>query len=147
MKVYKYKINGNDYTVQINSVEGDQAEVTVNDAVYNVTMEAPAPANMPKPTPAAAAVPSTDTHPSVARTASPAATAATAAGVKSPLPGVILQLLVAPGDSVKVGQRLLVLEAMKMENNIDSDRDGVVKSINVRQGDSVLEGDVLLTIG
>jgi biotin carboxyl carrier protein len=143
MKVYKYKINGNDYTVKINGIEDNTAEVVVNDAMYTVTMEAPAPAMMPKPTPTVAAVPSTDTHPSVARTASPAAGAG---AVKSPLPGVILQMLVAPGDSVKVGQKLLVLEAMKMENNIDSDREGTVKGVSVRQGDSVLEGDVLLTI-
>ena len=51
------------------------------------------------------------------------------------------------GDTVAVGQTLVVLEAMKMENNIDSDRAGVVKSIKVNRGDSVLEGDVLITLG
>ena len=89
------------------------------------------------------AVPSTDAHPAVAKTAKPSSGAG---AIKSPLPGVILDVLVREGDSVKVGQKLLILEAMKMENNIDSDKEGVVKSIAVRKGDSVLEGDVLITI-
>ena len=67
--------------------------------------------------------------------------------VKSPLPGVILDIRIKEGDPVAVGQTLVVLEAMKMENNIDSDRAGVVKSIKVNRGDSVLEGDVLITLG
>ena len=77
-----------------------------------------------------------------------AASSATGEGapVKSPLPGVVLDVLVKEGDVVKVGQKLMILEAMKMENNIESDRDGVVKSIVARKGDSVLEGDVLITI-
>ena len=90
-------------------------------------------------------VPTTDAHPAVAKTASPGA--ATSGTVKTPLPGVVLDVLVNPGDTVKVGQRLLILEAMKMENNIDSDKEGKVIEVKVRKGDSVLEGDVLLTIG
>ena len=66
--------------------------------------------------------------------------------VKSALPGVVLDIQVAVGDRVGTGQRLMILEAMKMENNIDSDREGTVKEIKVATGDSVLEGDVLLTI-
>ncbi len=144
MKVYKFKINGNDYSVTINSLEDTQAEVTVNDVPYTVELEGTAQVKAPKATPATPAVVPTDAHPAVARTASPGAS--TSNSVKSPLPGVILNMMVESGQSVKVGQRLLVLEAMNMENNIDSDRDGVVKTINVRKGDSVLEGDVLLTI-
>ena len=60
---------------------------------------------------------------------------------------MILDVFVKEGDTVKIGQRLMLLEAMKMENNIESDKEGVVKSISARKGDSVLEGDVLLTIG
>ncbi len=148
MKTYKFKIDGSDYAVTINSIENNIAEVTVNDTPYTVELEGPAAQaapQLPRPTPAQATVPSTDAHPAVARTAKPAAAGSLA--VKSPLPGVILNLMVEVGQQVKVGQRLLILEAMKMENNIDSDREGVVKSIEVRKGDSVLEGDVLLTIG
>ena len=66
---------------------------------------------------------------------------------KSPLPGVIVDLKVREGDQVNAGQHLLILEAMKMENNIDADRDGIVVELKVNKGDSVLEGDTLLTIG
>ena len=67
--------------------------------------------------------------------------------MKCPLPGTVLSVKVQVGDKVASGQTLVVLEAMKMENNIDSDRAGVVKSIKVNRGDSVLEGDVLITLG
>lgn len=145
MKNYKFKINGNEYAVVIGSIEEGVAEVTVNDVPYSVQIEGAAPEKPKVATPPPPAVPATDAHPAVARTAAPAAPSA-AGDVKSPLPGVILKLAVREGDQVVVGQSLLVLEAMKMENNIDSDREGTVKKINVRQGDSVLEGDVLLTI-
>ena len=67
--------------------------------------------------------------------------------VKSPLPGVILQVNCKVGDTVKRGQNLLVLEAMKMENNINADRDGKIIEIKVNKGDSVLEGADLVVIG
>ena len=68
-------------------------------------------------------------------------------GVKCPLPGTVLSVKVAVGDTVAAGQTLVVLEAMKMENNIDADRAGVVKQILVQQGATVMEGDVLIVIG
>ena len=144
MKVYKYKINDCDYTVRIDSIEDNVAEVTVNDVLYSVQMDTPTPARMPKPTPAATVIQPADAIPAVARTASPGPAATT--GVRCPLPGVVMNILVDVGQQVKVGQRLMVLEAMKMENNIDSDRDGIVKSISVNKGDSVLEGDVMMVI-
>ena len=67
-------------------------------------------------------------------------------GIKSPLPGVILQVKVNVGDQVTKGQVLMVLEAMKMENNILSDKDGKVAAINVSKGDSILEGTDLIVI-
>ena len=67
--------------------------------------------------------------------------------VKCPLPGTVLSVKVAVGDTVAAGQTLVVLEAMKMENNIDADRAGVVKQILVQQGATVMEGDVLIVIG
>jgi biotin carboxyl carrier protein len=66
--------------------------------------------------------------------------------LKSPLPGVILDILCKPGDTVKKGQKVMVLEAMKMENAINSDRDGVVKEVKINKGDSVLEGADLIII-
>ncbi len=60
---------------------------------------------------------------------------------------MILNIHVKEGDQIKVGAKLITLEAMKMENNINADKDGVIKAIRVKVGDSVLEGDVLVEIG
>ena len=70
----------------------------------------------------------------------------TKSGVKSPLPGVILEIKVNVGDAVKKGQTVVILEAMKMENSINADKDGKVTAINVKPGDSVLEGTDLVII-
>lgn len=145
MNDFKYKINGNEYNVHIANVEGNVAELEVNGTPYRVEMEKALKQTKTPKIVRTQPVPSTDAHPAVAKTASPGA--ATSGTVKTPLPGVVLDVLVNPGDTVKVGQRLLILEAMKMENNIDSDKEGKVIEVKVRKGDSVLEGDVLLTIG
>ena len=150
MKEYKIKINGNEYAVSVSNVEDNTALVNVNGTQYEVEVEgmtAPKATKTPKIV-QQPAVADTDPHPATARTASPASTASVAAGnIKSPLPGVVLDVMVHVGDAVKTGQRLMILEAMKMENNIDSDRDGTVKESKARKGDSVLEGDILITIG
>ncbi|WP_299458343.1 biotin/lipoyl-containing protein [uncultured Rikenella sp.] len=152
MKEYKIKINGNEYAVSISNVEDSTALVNVNGTQYEVEVEGMNAPKVPKiprivQQPVAASAQG-DAHPATARTSSPAATASASAGnIKSPLPGVVLDVMVQVGDAVKTGQRLMILEAMKMENNIDSDREGTVKEIRARKGDSVLEGDVLITIG
>ena len=64
----------------------------------------------------------------------------------APLPGVIVEVKVSPGEVVKAGQVVAVLEAMKMENEIQAESDGVVTAVNVSQGDSVLEGAPIVTI-
>ena len=79
--------------------------------------------------------------------AAPKAAAAGGAKIASPLPGTVLSINVAVGDSVAVGQTVAVLEAMKMENNISADRAGVVKEICVNKGASVQEGDALIILG
>ena len=144
MKEYKFKINGNDYTVAINSVEGNLADVTVNGAAYKVEME-----NAPAAAPAApvAAAPAPAAAPAAAAAPAPAPAAAGAGKpVTSPLPGVIIEVSVKVGDAVKAGQKVAVLEAMKMENEISADRDGTVTAINVSKGDSILEGAPIVTI-
>lgn len=143
MKEYKLKINGTEYAVNIKSIEDNIASLSVNGAEYEVEVEGMV-TRPSKPTKVVQApkAPNSD-QPVVVK--APAA-ASNAGAVKSPLPGVVLDVAVREGDTVKIGQKLLVLEAMKMENNIDSDRDGVVDAIKVRKGDSVLEGDVLITI-
>lgn len=139
MKEYKLNINGNDYQVAVNDQNGNRADVTVNGTNYTVTLDQ-GKAVAAKPVAAAAPAPA---QPAPAAAAKPAAGGG---AVKSPLPGVILDIKVAVGDAVKVGQRLMVLEAMKMENNVDSDKEGTVAEIRVGTGDSVLEGDVLIVI-
>lgn len=74
-------------------------------------------------------------------------TSSSAGAVKSPLPGVILSLDCKVGDTVKRGQKIAVLEAMKMENNINADRDGKILEVKVNKGDSVLEGADIVVIG
>ena len=143
MKTYKFKINGKDYEVAINSVEGKNASVTVNGADYQVELE-----NAPA-APAAAAAPAVQAAPSAAP-AAPAAPAAKPAGpgkkVVSPLPGVIIEVSVKEGQAVKAGQKVAVIEAMKMENEISAESDGTVTAIHVAKGDSVLEGADIVTI-
>ena len=142
MKQSKFKINGNEYNVAINSVEGKNASVTVNGTSYDVELEdAPAvpaqPAQVQPAVPAAPAVPS-QSAPAAGGKAKP---------VTSPLPGVIIAVKVNAGDAVKAGQVVAVLEAMKMENEIQAEFDGTVASVNVSKGDSVLEGATIVTIG
>ena len=151
MKEYKFKINGNDYCVAINSIEGKNADVTVNGVSYSVELEnAPAPAPAPAAAPAAAPAPAAQAAAPAAAPAAPAApkAAAPAGGktVKSPLPGVIISVDVKEGQAVKRGQKLAVLEAMKMENEILSEFEGTVSAIHVNKGDSVLEGANVVTI-
>lgn len=145
MKSYKFRINGNEYNVDINSVEGNIADVTVNGASYQVEMEnAPAPVQKPAQAPAAA-VASTG---SATTTPAPKAAAPAGAGkpVTSPLPGVIIEVSVKEGQTVKAGQKVAVLEAMKMENEIQAPADGTVTAILVNKGDSVLEGAEIVKI-
>ena len=146
MKEYKFKIHGNEYEVSINSVEDNIADVTVNGTQYEVEIEGKASkvSKITKPTPSTS---SAATTAEVISTAKAAAKKSAGTAVKSPLPGVIVDLKVREGDQVKAGQHLLVLEAMKMENNIDADRDGIIVELKVNKAYSVLEGDTLLTIG
>ncbi|MDR1225519.1 MAG: biotin/lipoyl-binding protein [Prevotellaceae bacterium] len=141
MKEYKLKINGNDYKVAVTNVEDNMATVEVNGSSYRVEMERPGAAPKTPRVVQAVAVPTGSNQP--VKTAP----AAVVGAIKSPLPGVILDVVVKEGDVVKTGQKLLLLEAMKMENSIESDRDGKVTAIKVKKGDSVLEGAELITIG
>ena len=143
MKDYKFTINGNVYNVSINSIEENIANVEVNGTPYKVEMDKPAkkqvrPLTRPQKAPTTPAG-----EPVVSR---PVASNDPGA-IKSPLPGVIVSVDVKVGDAVKRGQKIAVLEAMKMENNILADRDGKVTAINVNKGDTVLEGAALITIG
>jgi glutaconyl-CoA/methylmalonyl-CoA decarboxylase subunit gamma len=145
MKNYKFKINGNKYQVDIIDVEDNIAKIEVNGTPYEVELEiekyvqpktviklATPPA--PKPGATSASVSKSVTPPTLGSL------------VKAPLPGIILDIFVKVGDHVKPGNHILLLEAMKMENNIDADKEGIVKEIRVQRSNSVMEGDILVVI-
>ena len=149
MNKFEYKVQGVDYEVEIEEMEGNIAKVSVNGIPFEVELKQPInPAKAitrPKVVaPVAAAAPAPAP---AARPASPAAPAGAGAAVKAPLPGTISSINVKVGDKVNVGDTVLVLEAMKMQNNIEAENSGTVTSILVNQGDSVMEGATLLTIG
>ena len=145
MKEYKYKINGNEYNVAVEELEGNKANVTVNGKSYQVELDRQVKPAVSKPVVARPAA-----TPAAAPAAAPAPKAAPAAGgagIKAPLPGVILDIKVKVGDAVSKGQTIAILEAMKMENNINADREGTVVSINVEKGQSIAEGTDIITLG
>ncbi|WP_372773856.1 acetyl-CoA carboxylase biotin carboxyl carrier protein subunit [Mangrovibacterium sp.] len=146
MKKFKFTINGNEYSTEIINIEDNIAEIEVNGSFYKVEVGKEIKTTKTPKLVRPKAIPSTDAHPSVAKTSSPSAPKG-GGTIKSPLPGVILEVYVKEGDSVKRGDKVLMLEAMKMENNIEADKDGKIVSIHKQKGDSVMEGDVLITIG
>ena len=153
MKQYKYKINGAQFDVTIDSIKGNLAKVEVNGIPFEVEMQGSSLVEEDLPTQSVdtdttvAATPASATQASPA--AAPAAKGVAGAGtaVKAPLPGVVTKVLVTAGQAVKKGDTVLVLEAMKMENNITAECDGSITGICVAAGDSVMEGTTLLTIG
>ena len=142
-KEYKYTINGNQYEVAIGEVEETTATVVVNGEEYKVEWEPEAEPEKKKPVlgkPAAA------NEASASEESASNANVNTNNAVKAPLPGVITSIEVAVGDEVKAGDTLLVLEAMKMANNIESEKDGKIAAILVKPGQSVMEDDPLVVI-
>lgn len=149
MSKYQYKVQGVDYEVEIEEVEGNIAKVNVNGIPFEVELQKPINAakhpqlSKPKveaPKPVAAA-------PVAAAPAQPAAPAGAGSPVKAPLPGTVIDIKVQQGQQVNVGDVVLVLEAMKMQNNIEAEYAGTVTSITVKPGETVMEGAVLMTIG
>ncbi len=143
MKQYKFTIRGNNYDVEIQNIEDDVATLEVNGTTYEVTIHREKKVSK---TPKLVRTNVPPTNDSPVRTSSPAAAKGTGQ-LKAPLPGLIMALKVREGDEVQVGQTVLIMEAMKMENEIKADRAGKVTSIKVNLEQSVLEGDVLMEIG
>jgi len=142
MKKFKFTIHGNPYEVEILGFEENIAKVEVNGTVYDVEIQkdlklAKTPTlvrqEVPQPTRKETKIPRNITK-------------TTNVAIKAPLPGTIISILVKPGDKVTMGQKLLTMEAMKMENNVLSEKDGIVTSVNVKQGDTVMQNDVLIEI-
>ena len=144
-KDYKYTINGNKYEVAIGDIIENIATVTVNGEEYKVELE-PEPVEEKKVVVKPVAQPS---QPAAASEASEKSSANSASGdaVKAPLPGVITEICVTVGDEVKAGDTVVVLEAMKMANNIEAEKDGKITAICVNPGQTVMEDDALVVIG
>ena len=161
MAKYEYKVKGVDYVVEIQDIEGNIANVTVNGIPFEVEMKQPVKAGKQKvklseerrvkseefnSSSSAATNASSATNESSAPTTKTAAAAASGKPVVAPLPGTINEIKVKVGDKVNTGDTVVVLEAMKMQNNIDAETSGTITSINVNKGDAVMEGDTLVTI-
>lgn len=146
MDRYQYTVEGTDYEVEITDVENDIAHVTVNGKAFEVKLKQPL---KKKPQPSVVKVEAPKTHAQteqVTANVAPAQVAGKGVKVQAPLPGTITEVKVAVGDMVKSGDTVVVLEAMKMQNNIEAENTGKVTSVLVKQGDSVMEGATLITI-
>jgi len=140
MKNFKFTIKGHDYAVEIIKIEGTQAEIEVNGTPYLVDIhkevkrvETPKLVRKAVPTPkdASEIKKAPDAH---------------LTKMLAPLPGNIIQIMVKEGDNISKGSKILIMEAMKMENDVLSEKDGIVRTIRVKAGDTVLQGDVLVEI-
>jgi glutaconyl-CoA/methylmalonyl-CoA decarboxylase subunit gamma len=142
MKKFSFIINGNNYEVEIQGFEENVAQVEVNGTSYNVEVQKEfkvkktptlVRAESPQPSRKESKIPRV-----VSRT--------TNLAIKAPLPGTIISVLVKEGEKVTMGQKLLTMEAMKMENNVLSEKDGIVRSVKVKPGETVAQNDVLIEI-
>lgn len=144
MKQYKIKVNGTEYDVVVDGIdENGKAELTVNGQkrVVEISTSSPVAEVIPAGPHGASRQAVVQPVPSQA-----VPQAGSGPDVLSPLPGVILSVNVNVGDRVSAGQSVAVLEAMKMENEIEAEKAGTVKAVFVRKGDSVLEGAKIITI-
>ena len=158
---YQYTVKGVDYEVEIQDIEGNIANVTVNGIPFEVEMKQPVKAGKQKVKLGGTANEGASSSSSAPQSAKASADlqsaassgqtgdagkAATGQPVVAPLPGTINEIKVKVGDKVNAGDTVVILEAMKMQNNIEAETSGTITSINVNKGDAVMEGDTLVTI-
>ncbi len=163
---YNFKINSHPYQVEVENIQDGKAKVCVNGQEYEVLIEGGAPAQVKRFAKSAEGIGIQPNTAAAVNSAGPSGAAASngsvsaigpkgpgtavpqgQAGIPAPLPGTVTEVLVSPGQSIKKGERVLVLESMKIGNDITSPCDGAVKEILVTQGDSVQEDDILVIIG
>jgi len=138
MKNFKFKIRDNNYNVKILSHEGNKIELEVNGTSYSVKMKEEI-----KKTKTPTLVRAASKRPAEPLKVNPSSSKTK---IVAPIPGVVLSLDVKVGDEIKVGDRLLVLEAMKMENNIVSEKAGTITAVNVSVGQQVLQNEIMIEL-
>jgi len=143
MKEYKYTINGNKYEVVIGDIVDNIAAVKVNGEDFQVEME---PEAEPEKKKVVLGKPAAAASEGAATATANADNVNTNNAVKAPLPGTIVEVKVAVGDEVQPGDIVVVLEAMKMANNLEAEKGGKVTAVLVQQGQSVMEDDALVVI-
>lgn len=131
MRKFNITVNGKSYDVAVEELGGNTAPASAPVAAPAPVAAAPAPVAAPAAAPAPAA---------------PAAVAGDGTKVEAPMPGTIIDVKVSVGDTVKAGQPIVILEAMKMENDIVAPIDGTVTSILVKKGDTVNSNDAIATV-
>ncbi len=139
MKKFKFTISGNNYEVEVKKLESGVAKIEVNGTNYNIELHKE---ERTSKTPILV-------RPAVARNADSHKISKSAGDIfaaKAPLPGNIMQIFVKVGDEVAKSDKLLMYEAMKMENNLLAEKAGTIKSIKVNPGDAVLQDDLLIEI-
>ncbi len=142
MKTYNIKVNGKDYKIDIESIHDNQADVLCNDKRYEILFEEE---KSKTKTPFISRKPAVPVSSGVSKT-NRQSSDVTANVIKAPIPGLITEVLVKIGDTVKGGDVVAKMEAMKMENNILASSDGKIKNVSIKVGDSVLEGDALIEL-
>ncbi|HOH52712.1 MAG TPA: biotin/lipoyl-binding protein [Fervidobacterium sp.] len=141
VRKFTVRVNGKEYVVEVEEVGGSSVQVQQKQSEMPVApVSAPAPVTRQEPVQQVK-------EENVKPVEQPSVSSSSAsAKIVAPMSGVILKILVSTGQKVEYGQKLLILEAMKMENDIVSDKPGIVKSIKVKEGETVDTGDVLVEL-
>lgn len=140
MSTFKYTIGGKEYNVEIGEVNDNIANVVVNGETFSVELEKQAEPEKKKPVLGQPKNEDTDNE------VTPAANVNTNNALKAPLPGVVTEIKVEVGQEVSAGDTLVVLEAMKMANNLEAEKSGKVTAICVKVGESVMEDTPLVVV-
>ncbi len=146
MKEIVLEINGKEHKVKIKEHGAETAKIEVNGNLYDVVLK---DLGIPKPVdvkPVPPPVKREAVKPNETSQLRKPKNVVSSGNITAPLPGLIIDVMVKPGDAVKTGQDVLIMEAMKMENEVQAAQDGVVKEVKVKRGDSVYEGDVLIVL-
>ena len=141
MKNFRFKIRGNTYDVEVKDFEYNIAQIEVNGTLYEVEVEQKETTRSKTPKLVRSQVQTKRTDSKIKKNVSNRATP-----VNAPLPGNIYKIFVSVGDEVKKGDKIIIMESMKMENNVLAEKDGTISSIRVKEGDAVLQNDLLAEI-